>query len=87
PAGLAIITGATPQRLAGVMVGIFYLHGFFANLVVGSLGALYERLPAATFWAIHAGIAGSAVLVSLALRAFGGEKRGFRLPWRLNTAR
>jgi len=86
PAGRSIITGATPQRLAGVMVGIFYLHGFFANLVVGSLGALYERVPIATFWAIHAGIAGSAVLVSLALRAFDGERRAFRMPWRLNTA-
>ncbi|MDH4745912.1 MFS transporter [Sphingomonas sp. CBMAI 2297] len=86
PAGLAIITGATPQRLAGVMVGIFYLHGFFANLVVGALGALYERVPVATFWSIHAGIAASAMLVSLMLRAFDGEKRMFRMPWRLNTA-
>lgn len=86
PAGLALITGATPQRLAGVMVGIFYLHGFFANLVVGSLGALYQRVPSATFWAIHAGIAGSAVLVSLALRALGGERRMFRIFRRVNTA-
>ena len=62
------------------------LHGFFANLVVGSLGALYQRVPSATFWAIHAGIAGSAVLVSLALRALGGERRMFRIFRRVNTA-
>lgn len=68
PAGLAIVTAAAPGRLAGTMVGLFYLHGFFANLVVGSVGALYERMPVPLFWALHVGIAGLGFLLALPVR-------------------
>ncbi len=68
PAGLAIVTAAAPAGLAGTMVGLFYLHGFFANLVVGSVGTLYEQMSAPCFWALHVAIAGLGFLLALPMR-------------------
>lgn len=68
PAALAIVTAASPRRYEGAIVGIFYLHGFFANLVVGGLGSQYERIAPPLFWLLHAGIAGIGAIVAVALR-------------------
>ncbi len=68
PAGLALVTASAPTGLSGTMVGLFYLHGFFANLFVGWVGGFYERVSIAQFWSWHAGIAGVAMLLALALR-------------------
>ena len=57
PAALALITSAAPTGRIGAFVGIFYLHGFVANLVVGRLGGYYGTMADARFWLIHAGIA------------------------------
>jgi POT family proton-dependent oligopeptide transporter len=67
PAGLALVTATAPTGSSGTMVGLFYLHGFIANLFVGWLGGFYERLSTATFWVCHAAIAGIALLMALAL--------------------
>jgi POT family proton-dependent oligopeptide transporter len=68
PAGLALVTAATPAGKSGTMVGLFYLHGFFANLFVGWVGRFYERIAIAEFWGWHAAIAGVALLLALTLR-------------------
>ncbi len=68
PAGLALVTASAPTGSSGTMVGLFYLHGFFANLFVGWVGGFYERVPIAQFWSWHAGIAGVAMLLAFALR-------------------
>ncbi len=68
PAALEIVTAAAPDGWSGVMVGLFYLHGFFANLAVGAIGALYERMAPPMFWALHAGIAGAGLVLALLLR-------------------
>ncbi|WP_293874380.1 MFS transporter [Sphingomonas sp. UBA978] len=67
PAALALITAAAPRGRGGMMVGIFYLHGFVAHLVVGRLGAAYATMPASRFWLIHVGIATAGALVALPL--------------------
>ncbi len=67
PAALALITAAAPPARGGMMVGIFYLHGFVAHLVVGRLGAAYATMPASRFWLLHVGIAGAGALVALPL--------------------
>ncbi len=69
PAGLALVTASAPTGSSGTMVGLFYLHGFFANLFVGWVGGFYERVSIAHFWNWHAGIAGVAMLLALALRS------------------
>lgn len=68
PAGLALVTASAPAGASGTMVGLFYLHGFFANLFVGWVGGFYERVSIAEFWSWHAAIAGVALMLALALR-------------------
>ncbi len=67
PAALALITAAAPAGRSGMMVGVFYLHGFVAHLVVGRLGAAYATMPAPRFWLVHVGIAAAGALVALPL--------------------
>ncbi|MEJ2457878.1 MAG: MFS transporter [Novosphingobium sp.] len=69
PAGIAIVTATAPKGVAGVMVGLFYLHGFFANLVVGTVGVFYDRMAIPAFWGLHAAIAGLGLALALLVRA------------------
>lgn len=54
PVGLALYSRAAPRGLQGVMIGIYYLHLFFGNSVVGWLAGLLETMPGSRFWALHA---------------------------------
>lgn len=68
PAGLALVTASAPAGASGTLIGLFYLHGFFANLFVGWIGGFYEQVSTARFWGWHAAIAGVAMLLALVLR-------------------
>jgi len=68
PAALGMVTAAAPRGRVGLMVGLFYLHGFIANLVVGWIGGWYESMTPAAFWGMHAGIAGMALLLAVTMR-------------------
>ncbi|WP_156141026.1 MFS transporter [Sphingomonas sp. 37zxx] len=68
PAALGIVTGAATSGRAGMMVGMFFLHGFVANLVVGRIGGWYETMSPSAFWLLHAAIAGGALLLAGATR-------------------
>ncbi|WP_343614833.1 amino acid transporter [Novosphingobium sp.] len=65
PSGLSLIAGAAPRRRVGFWMGLFYLHGFFANLWVGFSGVWYDRIGAPAFWLLHAGVAGCGALLML----------------------
>lgn len=67
PAALALITAAAPPGRVGLFVGIFYLHGFVANLVVGRVGGLYAEMAPTPFWMLHAAIATAGAVVALPL--------------------
>jgi POT family proton-dependent oligopeptide transporter len=72
PVGLALYARASPKALAGTMIGVYYLHLFMANNLVGWLGGLIERISGTQFWLLHAGLVGAAgVLMVLAARLFG----------------
>jgi len=62
--GLAMFVRAAPRSLAGLIVGIFYIHLVISNLLVGWLGGLLGTMPDSQFWLIHAGFAsvGTALL-------------------------
>ncbi len=72
PVGLALFSRAAPKALAGVMIGVYYLHLFVANMSVGWLGGLLEKIGPIRFWLLHAGLvaAGSVALLMVGL-AFG----------------
>jgi proton-dependent oligopeptide transporter, POT family len=72
PVGLALYARASPKAIAGTMIGVYYLHLFMGNNMVGWLGGLLERMPGAQFWLLHAAlVGGAAVLMLVAWRMFG----------------
>ena len=72
PVGLALYARASPKAIAGTMIGVYYLHLFMGNNLVGWLGGLLERLPGTQFWLLHAAlVGGAAFLMLLAWRLFG----------------
>jgi POT family proton-dependent oligopeptide transporter len=72
PVGLALYARASPKVIAGTMIGVYYLHLFMGNNLVGWLGGLLERMPGTQFWLLHAAlVGGAAILMLLAWRLFG----------------
>jgi proton-dependent oligopeptide transporter, POT family len=66
PTTLALVSRAAPAQVNATLMGIAFLTLFIANILVGMLGVLYEKMSPADFWAMHAAIAaGGAVLVAL----------------------
>jgi POT family proton-dependent oligopeptide transporter len=72
PVGLALFSRAAPKSVGGLMIGVYFLHLFAGNMLIGWLGGLLEKMPAASFWFLHAGLvaAGAMVLLMFGL-AFG----------------
>src|SRR6185437_1578044 len=54
PVGLALYSRAAPKGYTGVMIGIYYLNLFIGNLFVGWIGGFLEKMPATSFWLMHA---------------------------------
>jgi proton-dependent oligopeptide transporter, POT family len=72
PVGLALYARASPKAVAGTMIGVYYLHLFMGNNLVGWLGGLVERMPGTQFWLLHAALVGGAAVAMLgAARLFG----------------
>jgi proton-dependent oligopeptide transporter, POT family len=72
PVGLALYARASPKVIAATMIGVYYLHLFMGNNLVGWLGGLLERMPGTRFWLLHAALVGGAALLMLvAWRLFG----------------
>lgn len=70
PVSLALYSRAGPPSLGSTIIGIYYLMFFGANLFVGWLGGLLEKMPATSFWLLHAGFVGGAGLVFFLVRPF-----------------
>ncbi len=70
PVSLALYARAAPAAMGGTIIGIYYLHLFAGNQVVGILGTLLEKMPASQFWLMHAGIAAGAGFVFLIVGRF-----------------
>lgn len=62
---LSIISRKSPPAMASTMVALYLMSTMPANFMVGWLGTFYDRMPAATFWAMHAAIVGFALPVLL----------------------
>ncbi|MBV8855026.1 MAG: hypothetical protein JOY91_16560, partial [Sinobacteraceae bacterium] len=72
PTLLALISQTAPARVNATLMGIGYLSLFIANLLVGWIGGLYERMSPMTFWSVHAAIGAAG---SLAVVLFGARIR------------
>jgi POT family proton-dependent oligopeptide transporter len=73
PVGLALFSRAAPKSLSGMMIGVFYLHLFLGNMLVGWLGGLLERMSGTAFWLLHAGLIGLAAVILLIIRGAAGR--------------
>ena len=73
PVGLALFSRAAPRAVSGMMIGIYYLHLFAANMAVGWLGGLLQSMPAPLFWLLHAGLVTSGAIMILIVRAAFGR--------------
>jgi POT family proton-dependent oligopeptide transporter len=66
PTLLALVSGAAPSRMKATLMGCVFLTLFASNMTIGRIGALYESLGPAKFWALNAVIAvGGAALAML----------------------
>jgi proton-dependent oligopeptide transporter, POT family len=72
PVGLALFARASPKALAGTMIGVYYLHLFMGNNLVGWLGGRLERMPGTEFWLLHAALVGGACVLMLGAARFYG---------------
>ncbi len=67
PTLLALVSRAAPPRLKSTLMGVAFMSLFIANTTMGRLGALYEQMTPAEFWAMHAAIAAVGGLLALLL--------------------
>lgn len=77
PVALALYVRMAPQAIGATIVGIFYLHLFVANNLVGWVGTRLETMSADRFWLLHAFVAGFSAVILFALR--GPIKRALRV--------
>ncbi len=68
PTLLALVARAAPAGMRATMMGVAFLSLFLADVAVGGLGGLFERMSAAQFWAMHAGIAAMGGVLALVLQ-------------------
>ncbi|MGA2871915.1 MAG: MFS transporter, partial [Verrucomicrobiota bacterium] len=73
PVGLALYSRAAPKGLAGVMVAVYYLQLFLANMLVGYLGSLFDKMPSTQFWLLHVGLMAASAVALLAVRYFASD--------------
>ena len=66
PTGLALVARAAPPRLAGALYGAFLLFTVVTNYLVGWIGAYYQPLGPAAFWALQAGLPAVSFLILVA---------------------
>ena len=55
-------------------MGLYYLHLFAANLLIGNvLGTKLETMPATAFWLMHAALVGGACVAFVVVKALFGR--------------
>jgi POT family proton-dependent oligopeptide transporter len=73
PVGIALYSRASPKAIVGTMIGVYYLHLFACNMLVGRLGGFLETMEPGKFWLMHAGLVGAGALGLLVVRSFAGR--------------
>jgi POT family proton-dependent oligopeptide transporter len=72
PVSLALYARVAPASLSGTIIGVYYVAFFAANFLVGVVGSSLEKMPAASFWLLHAAMAGFAGVIFLLAGHFFG---------------
>jgi POT family proton-dependent oligopeptide transporter len=70
PVGLALYSRAAPKSVAGLFIGVYYLHLALCNFATGKIAGLIDTMNGVTFWSLHAAIIAGAGVVLLVLAIF-----------------
>jgi len=73
PIGLALFSRAAPKGFGGMLIGAYYTHLFLANMLVGWLGGLLERMSGTSFWFLHTGLIGATAVILIVVRGTAGK--------------
>jgi POT family proton-dependent oligopeptide transporter len=73
PVSLALYSRAAPKGLSGIMVAVNLLQFFVANMIVGYLGSLFDRMSSAQFWLLHVGLMAISAAILIAVRYFASD--------------
>lgn len=73
PVGLALYSRAAPKQVAGLVIGIYYLHLWAGNILVGYLGTLYEKMTPVQFWTMHLVMVGGAGVAFVVIKLLFGK--------------
>jgi POT family proton-dependent oligopeptide transporter len=65
PTLLALVSRAAPPSVRATMMGTVFLSMFLANITIGMLGGIFERMTPLQFWALHAAIAAVGGILAL----------------------
>ena len=57
PTLLALVSRKAPAQVNATMMGVAFMSIFVSNILIGWLGAFYERMTPLGFWGLHAAIA------------------------------
>jgi POT family proton-dependent oligopeptide transporter len=69
PTLLALVSRTAPRHLRATLMGTVFLTSFIADIIVGWLGAYFEKMTPMEFWALHAAIgAAGGVLAMVSTR-------------------
>jgi POT family proton-dependent oligopeptide transporter len=68
PTLLALVSRASPPQVKATLLGSVFLTMFVANIVIGWLGGIFERITPMVFWGIHGALAATGGLLFRLLR-------------------
>ena len=68
PVGLALYSRVAPKGYEGVIIAIYYLQLFLANMITGYLGGLLDEMPGFQFWMMHVGLMAISAAVLFGVR-------------------
>lgn len=69
PIGLSLVSKVSPPRLAGMLMGVWFLSTFFGNYLSGYIGSFYETMPKQDFFMLLATLAAATSLAIYMLKS------------------
>ena len=69
PIGLSLVSKVSPPRLAGMLMGVWFLSTFFGNYLSGYIGSFYETMPKQDFFMLLAMLAAATSLAIYMLKS------------------
>ncbi len=73
PVGLALYSRASPKGYAGIMIPLYYVNLFAANVLTGWIAGHLDVMKPTSFWLLHTALIGGAAVVLLFARAVAGH--------------